>query len=114
MLIDGVQVDPRTVKDPWATRIAKLELVGYVQSNEELNTLAQWRALASDGALLGTYHGLLRVGVGGYHFRQLKLTSAGSPVHPGELKSFCMTPGDIEEWQAKKAEREAKKSTQEN
>jgi hypothetical protein len=114
MLIDGVQVDPRTAKDPWAHQIVKLEPVGYVQSNEALNTLAQWRAISSNGTLLGTYHGLLRGGIGGYHFRQLMLTSAGSQMHPGELKPFCMTPGDIEEWQAKKAEREAKRSAKGN
>jgi hypothetical protein len=112
MTIDGVQVDTRTAKDPWASRIARLEPVGHILSNEEMNILGQWRAIASDGTLLGTYHGLLRAGVGGYHFRQLKLTSAGSRNDPGELKSFCMTPGDVEEWQAKKAERDAKKAEQ--
>ena len=105
MTINGVSVDARTARDPWASRVAKLEPVGYVQSNEEMNMHAQWRALASDGTLIGTYDLLIRAGVGGYHIRQLKLVSAGS--QPEALKSFCMTPGDVEKWQSDKAAKEA-------
>src|SRR3954453_23798903 len=55
MMIDGAQVDPRSARDPWAARVARLEPVGYVQSNEDFNMHAQWRAVAADGTLLGTY-----------------------------------------------------------
>jgi hypothetical protein len=110
MMIDGAQVDPRTTHDPWAARIAKVEPVGYVQSNEDLNMHAQWRAIAGDGALLGTYDAFIRAGVGGYHIRQLKLISAGSNVQADELRPFCVDPGDIEKWQEKKAQRDAEKA----
>jgi hypothetical protein len=110
MFIDGLQVDPRTAQDPWAARVAKLEPVGYVQSNEDFNMHAQWRALAADGTLLGIYDAFIRVGVGGYHIRQLKLISAGSSAQPDVLEPFCVDPGDIEKWRAAKAKRDAEKA----
>jgi hypothetical protein len=112
MFIDGVQVDPKTATDPWATRVTKVEPIGYVQSNEDFNMHAQWRALDANGTLLGTYDAFIRIGVGGYHIRQIKLISAGSTAQADTLESFCMDPGDIEKWQEKKAKRDAEKAAQ--
>jgi hypothetical protein len=110
MLIDGVQVDPRNARDPWTSRVARLEPAGSIQSNDDFNAHGKWRALAADGSLVGTYDAYLRAGVGGFHIRQLKLVSAGSTIPPDELKPFCIDPGDIEKWQEKKAQREAEKA----
>lgn len=110
MFIDGQQVDPQTARDPWVGRVAKVEPIGFVQSNERLNVHAQWRALGADQTQIGIYDAFIRAGIGGMHFRQLKLISTGSSAQPDKLESFCVDPGDIEKWQAAKAKRDAEKA----
>jgi hypothetical protein len=111
MSIDEMQADPRTAQDPWAVQAVKLDSLGYVMSNDMQNIHGHWRAIASNGAALGTYDALLRAGVGGYHIRQVRLISASSTAQLDELKPFCIDPGDIEKWQEAKAKRDAEKAT---
>jgi hypothetical protein len=110
MLIDGVRVDPATARDPWAAEIARLDPLGYILSNDTQNIHGHWRAVSSNGTTLGTYDVLLRAGVGGYHIRHVTLLSAGLAMQTDELKPFCIEPGDVEEWQAAKAQRDAEKA----
>jgi hypothetical protein len=112
LFIDGTQADTRTARDPWAARIAKLDRVDLVQSNDTQNIHGQWRAITSNGTTLGTYDVLLRAGVGGYHIRQMSLISTGSTTRPSELTPFCNEPGDIARWQQAKAKHDTEKFTQ--
>lgn len=101
-ILDGVDGDPRTAKDPWIDASTRFERIGMVQSNDDFGLHVHWRVIAGDGRILGIYDAFMLVGMGGYHMRWLKLYSASAAVQPEPLKPFCLYPGDIEEREAKR------------
>jgi hypothetical protein len=115
--IDGVEPDFAAVRDPWAARIARLELVGLRLGGAKVRGRGVWRAFAADGAELGTYDGLFRRKTRGFEVSLLDLFSPGSAKQPPALTGFCYTPGDTEAFReardAREAERAARRAARE-
>ncbi len=108
--IDGETRDFAAVRDPWAARIARLELVGLRLGGMKVRGRGLWRAFAADGAELGLYDGLFRRRSRGFEISSLDLFSAGAAGQPGALTGFCYTPGDTEAFREARAEREAERA----
>lgn len=104
-IIDGVEGDPRTAKDPWIDASTRMERVGLVRSNDGLGVDVQWRAVGSNGSVLGNYDSFMSARLGGYEILKLKLYSVGAATQAAPLKPFCLYPGDIEERKAKNPDR---------
>jgi len=105
--LDAHPQDVRDLHDPWITRTARLEPIAITSSNEGMSYHAEWRALAADGTAIGTYDGLLEWSG---RFVSLNLYSPAAIGKPSANGPFCREPGDMEEWQADHAEREARKA----
>jgi hypothetical protein len=109
--LDGqAATDFATVRDPWASRIARIELVGLRLGGMKVRGRGIWKAYGADGAELGTYDGLFRRKTKGFEVSSLDLYTPGTAKQPPALTGFCYTPGDTEEYFAAKAEREARKA----
>jgi hypothetical protein len=109
--IDGEEPDFAAVRDPWAARVARLELVGLRLGGAKVRGRALWRAFAADGAELGSYDGLFRRKTHGFEVSSLDLFTAGAGKEPAALTGFCYTPGDTEAFLEARAEREAERAT---
>lgn len=105
--LDGAPSDLAGVRDPWASRIARLEVVGLRLGGARVHGRGLWRAFAADGTELGIYDGLFRSKARGFEVSWLELFSKGAPDQPSELNSFCYTPGDIESARELRAVEEA-------
>lgn len=108
--IDGEQSDFAAVRDPWAARVARLELVGLRLGGTKVRGRGLWRAFAADGTELGIYDGLFRRKTRGFAVSSLDLFSAGAVKQPAALTGFCYTPGDTEQFREARAEREAERA----
>lgn len=107
--LDGVGQDSRAARDPWASRVARLERVDLRVGNGEVSYRGLWRAVAADGTLLGTYDALLIRKKGESRLRHLALVSPGNASQPQATGLFCYEPGDIEKREQDIAERKAEK-----
>lgn len=118
--IDGTRTeDFAAIRDPWAARVDRIELVGLRLGGMKVRGRGQWRAYAADGRLIGTYDGLFRRKTKGFEVSSLDLWSPGKEGDAKPLAGFCYTPGDHEEWaeakakaDADRAERRAKKAAE--
>ena len=108
--IDGETPDFAAVRDPWAARVARLELVGLRLGGMKVRGRGLWRAFAADGAELGLYDGLFRRKTRGFEVSALDLYSPGAAKRPAPITGFCYTPGDTEEFRTARAEREAERA----
>lgn len=108
--IDGAALDIRTGRDPWAGRVARLELIGLRLGAFKVRGRGQWRAFAADGTELGVYDGLFRRRSRGFELTWLDLYSAGAARQAPALIPFCYTPGDAEEFREARARREAERA----
>lgn len=109
--LDGeVAKDFASVRDPWAARVSRVELVGLRLGGAKVRGRAIWKVYAADGVVIGTYDGLFRRKTKGFEVSSLDLFSAGGAKQPPAVTGFCYTPGDTEEYFAAKAERAAKKA----
>ena len=93
--LDGVEVDTKIAKDPWAARVVRVEPIGMVVGNWPIKYRAQWRALAADGSTLGIYDGFMQTTIRGAQIYDLKLYSPGSTARPEPMTPFCNVPGDL-------------------
>jgi hypothetical protein len=105
--IDGAAIEIRTGRDPWAGRVARLELIGLRLGGFKVRGRGQWRAFAADGTGLGVYDGLFRRRSRGFELTWLDLYSAGAARQAPALAPFCYTPGDAEEYREAGARRTA-------
>lgn len=111
LTIAGVDQDARAMRDPLASRIARVERTGFVTSNRGLEFHALWHAIGADGRTLGTYDAwMVTWGKQGARIFSLDLMLPGSTTPPKAVAAFCYRPGDIEEWNAAIAKREADKA----
>jgi hypothetical protein len=108
--IDGETRDLAAVRDPWAARIARLELVGLRLGGMKVRGRGLWRAFAADGTELGVYDGLFRRKSRGFEVSSLDLFSPGGAKQPPALTGFCYAPGDTEQFREARAEREAERA----
>jgi hypothetical protein len=108
--LDGNVVQIPAVRDPWASRVTRLELVGLRLGALKVRGRGQWRAFAADGTLLGTYDGLFRRRTHGFKLSSLDLYSAGAARQAPALAGFCYTPGDSEAFLEARARREAERA----
>ncbi|MCW0198562.1 hypothetical protein [Sphingopyxis sp.] len=116
--IDGAKItELMDIRDPWAARVDRIELIGLRLGGYEVRGRGQWRAYAADGSLLGIYDGLFRRKSKGFEISSLDLWTPGEESKAKPLSGFCYTPGDHEEWveatakaKAAKAERQAAKA----
>jgi hypothetical protein len=109
--LDGKEQDVRAVRDPWAGRVAQIEPIGVVVSNQGYTFRALWRATAKDGTVLGTYDAwLYEKGRSSARFLNMRLYSADASKQANALVPFCFEPGDIETWKQAQAKREAEKA----
>lgn len=114
---DMTTTDLSVIRDPWAARVDRIELVGLRLGGAKVRGRGQWRAFAADGSLLGTYDGLFRRKTKGFEVSSLSLWRPGEESKAEPISGFCYTPGDHEEWAeattfaaAQKAERRAAKA----
>ena len=108
LTVDGKDFNFPDAKDPWAARVARLERTGFQVGNHKQGMYrALWRAVASDGTVLGIYDAALTQMPKGTKLMKLALYSAGSTKKPEPLGPFCVTQGDIEKWRAAQAKRKA-------
>lgn len=106
--LDGVVTqDLRAVRDPWASRVERLEAVGLVLGRSEIFGHGIWRAFGADGALLGTYEAEMIRKTKGYAVGRLKLWSPGQEGQARPLTAYCVEPGDHERWAQAKKDAEA-------
>jgi hypothetical protein len=110
LAIDGAAQDVPTGRDPWAARVARLELVGLRLGAMRVRGRGLWRAFAADGTELGTYDGLFRRKSRGFAVSSLDLYSTGAVKQPAALGGFCYTPGDAEAFLEARAQREAERA----
>jgi len=118
--IDGTATKEfAAIRDPWAARVDRIELVGLRLGGMKVRGRGQWRAFAADGSLIGTYDGLFRRKTKGFEVSSLDLWSPGKEGDAKPLSGFCYTPGDHEQWvedvakaEAERAERRAKKAAE--
>lgn len=108
--IDGEVQDFAAVRDPWAARIARLELIGLRLGGAKVRGRGLWRAFAADGTELGVYDGLFRRKSRGFEVSSLDLFSPAAGKRPADLTGFCYTPGDSEAFREARAEREAERA----
>lgn len=109
--LDGVTTpELANVRDPWASRIAKVERVGFVLGRGEVRGYAIWRTYAADGSLLGTYDADMVRKTKGYAIGAIHLWSPGKESMARPLNPFCIEPGDHEQYTAAKAAQEAEKA----
>lgn len=109
--LDGtVAKDFSAVRDPWASQVAKIELVGLRLGGMKVRGRGVWKAYAADGTELGTYDGLFRRKTKGFEVSSLDLYTAGAAKQAPVMTGFCYTPGDTEQYFAAKAERAARKA----
>jgi hypothetical protein len=108
--IDGTVVDVPAVRDPWASRVVRIELVGLRLGALKVRGRGQWRAFAADGTLLGTYDGLFRRRTHGFRASSLDLYSAGAATQAPTLAAFCYTPGDAEAFREDRARHEEERA----
>lgn len=108
--LDGEEQEFAAVRDPWAARVARLELVGLRLGGMKVRGRGLWRAFAADGTELGIYDGLFRRRTRGFEVSSLDLYSTGAAKQPPALIGFCYTPGDTEEFLEMRAEREAERA----
>lgn len=108
--IDGEEPDFAAVRDPWAARIGRLELVGLRLGGMKVRGRGIWRAFAADGTALGVYDALFRRRTHGFEVSSLALVSPGSAKPPPPLTGFCYTPGDTEGFREARATRERERA----
>jgi hypothetical protein len=109
--MDGAEQDVRAARDPWASRVIRVEPIGFAASNQGGQFRAIWKAFAADGTVLGIYDGWLQRWDGGTaRLIHLDLYSPGAAKQPDELVPFCFIPGDVAKWKEAKAKREAEKA----
>lgn len=107
--LDGMATTAELAHDPWASRVARLERIAFITSNNRIQYRALWRAFAGDGTELGIYDAYMQAGDGGARLLGLDLFSPASSAKPLTLTPFCMKPGDVEAWNARRTrEAEAK------
>ena len=111
--LDGVKTPVPSARDPWAARIARIEPVGFALGNWKRRYRAQWRAIGTDGAVLGLYDAYMRKKGNGQQLLRLDLYSPTATVQPKPMGKFCEFPGDTDSWDATKAEKAAKKAAKE-
>jgi hypothetical protein len=109
--LDGQNEDPRALRDPWIARAAKLEPVAFTAGNWNSSYHAQWKAVDADGNVLGLYDAWMNKSDTGSRFIWLDLYSPAAADKAMPNVPFCDQPGDIEEWKAANAKREAEKAT---
>jgi hypothetical protein len=111
-LVDGTPQPLRSGRDPWAARIARLERVGFAVANSQSNSFhAAWRAIAVDGSTLGYYDAYGHRGARGTAWLDvLQLRSPATSSAPPNIRPYCVSAGDIEEWQEAKAKRESERT----
>lgn len=102
--LDGIQFKQfSTIRDPWASQLSKLELVGMNLGVSDLFGHAVWRAYAKDGSPLGAYDAVTVIASEGHRLVELYLWS---PEQAGKIRPvtpFCFRPGDYEAWLAAKS-----------
>jgi hypothetical protein len=108
--LDGAAPDFAAVRDPWAARVARLELVGLRLGGMKVRGRGLWRAFAADGTALGVYDALFRRKTHGFEVSSLDLFSPGAAKPPLALTGFCYTPGDTEGFREARAQREAERA----
>lgn len=106
--IDGQVMDARSVRDPFLPRVARLERLFVRPGNENAFYRIQWRAFAADGSEIGIYDGVMFWR--SKKFMTLDLYTPGAKVRPVADTPFCQVPGDVEQWQEAKLERDARKA----
>ena len=110
-LIDGTgSSDVRTVRDPWAARVVRLEPVRILLSRSALVGTGIWRAYDANDVLLGTYRAELARKSKGFGVMQLALRSPSSTIPEVPLTPYCYRPGDHEEYLKGKEEAAARKA----
>lgn len=104
--LDAEPLDLATGRDPWAARIARLELVGLRLGGWKVHGRGLWRAFAADGTELGLYDGYFRAHREGFRVSALDLFSPGGDKQPTPIAGFCDVPGDTEQFREARAARE--------
>ena len=107
--VDGIKQPVASGRDPWLPHGAKVIPIGFVQGNAKIRYRAMWKAVRSDGTLLGTYDGLLQREDGGARFLELALNSAEAAQQPKPLTMFCSFPGDSDRYAEEQTKRAANK-----
>ena len=108
--VDGVKQDVATGRDPWLGAGVRVEPLGFVQGNAKIRYRGMWRAVRADGAVLGTYDGVLQREDGGARFLSLDLYTPSAAKQPKPLTMFCSFPGDVEAFREAEAKRAAEKA----
>jgi len=106
--LDGKVQDVRAVRDPFLSRVARLELLAVTPSNGGAYYRAQWRAIAADGSEVGSYDALMFWR--SKKFMSLDLYTPSATDRPLPDTPFCQRPGDVEEWKEARAKLEAEKA----
>lgn len=107
--LDGVKnPDLYSIRDPWASRIDRLEQIDLTLGAMDNYGRGVWRAYDASGALLGTYYIRLARKTKGHGVNWVDLWSPGQENRAPPLTPFCAVPGDHEEYIAvqEEAERE--------
>ena len=104
-LLDGNEVDTKVARDPWAAQLARVEPTAITVGSLPMYYRVQWRAIRSDGTVLGTYDAYLQSSIGGARIFQLNLYSDGAATQPAPMEPFCKVPGDVEQWKLRKSAR---------
>lgn len=94
--LDGVVTEDRAdVRDPWASRIARLERIATEHGRSSNYGRAVWNAYDAEGALLGTYDAeMVHRSGDAYAMMRLRLYSPGNIGDVRPVTPYCATPGD--------------------
>ena len=98
------------VTDPIARRATSLdrEPLSFVRSGDATDAGAVWSARDASGAVVGYYRAHYRRVAGAWKLSVLEVTDAAH--QPAPATQFCHKPGDVEAYQAKLAEAEARRA----